>query len=857
MNQSGTSLSDVVSPEALARARERALDVHSVVSIAAPDGTIRYVNEPFCEALGYDRGELIGNNYAIIDSGVQGSAYFAAMRQSVNDGNSWVGEICNRCKNGQLKWFDNIVVPLFDADGAVNAMLSVRKDITERKTSEEKLMRSEQLLRDVSKLAKVGGWSLDLTTEELHWSDQTKKLHDVPLDYVPTVEKAVEFYAPEVRALITHAVESHIESGDGWDLELPLITGKGRSIWVRAIGHPIRQDGKIVSLVGAIQDITERKLTENVLREEIQQRHSTEQLLRDILETLPDAVAAFNEKDELVVCNSAYLDTYAISAPAIVPGASFESILRYGLARGQYPDAGTDKVAQEAWLQKRIKVHRNPDGEVIQRLRDGTWLQIRELCSPTGTRVGVRTDITSLKRAEAELRKFAELDPLTGLMNRRSFSAKLNALLDKYDTSEAPVGCVALFDIDHFKPINDSYGHDTGDEVLCEVADRLTRLLGSDGFAARLGGDEFIFAVVGSQEREAHDGLVRALFDAVREPMMTSSGKITLSISLGLVAIAGDDLSSRQLMKYADLAQYRAKQEGRNQWRWFSCEDASDYRRKTALGKALGASARDGSGLSFGLLPIVSSQGKDPLGFSTAPSWTHEGVAYRGDTLSELAHQSGQIAALSTRKMESALATFGDAHARVIAIGQLWFTASPDYLKLESFVTTIESMRQRYDLRPETITVGVVESALTARSSTAVEDTLLALGHLGYRVGIEQFGAHAYSLATMQKLGVHAVRLDTSITDPLTDRQSDDRMVRALAEMTAALEIDVLARGITTAHQAARLAQIGIAALQGPLVGGPVAPDELPRYLANNAHRQLISLLEIQRDSEAKSQSAA
>jgi PAS domain S-box-containing protein len=428
MSQSGQSLSEVVSPAALADARERVLDVHSIVSIAKPDATITYVNEPFCRAVGYDRSELIGQTYAILDSGVHSDDFLVRMRRSVNAGESWVGEICNRCKDGQIKWFDNIVVPLYDADGVVTAHLSVRKDITERKVSEEKLLRSEQLMRDVSELARVGGWSLELQSGDLLWSEQTKRIHEVPLDYKPDLNKAIQFYAPEARALITHAVESNLASGGSWDVELPLITAKGRSIWVRAIGHAVEKDGEVTSLVGAIQDITERKLAENVLRDEITQRHSAEQLLRDVLETLPDAVAAYDHEDRLIVCNSAYLRTYAISADAIVPGATFESILRFGLARGQYANAGSDKASQEAWLQERLQNHRHPPDELTQRLSDGTWLQVREHRSSTGTTVGVRTDITTLKRAENELRKYAEMDPLTGLMNRRSFSHEAQPL---------------------------------------------------------------------------------------------------------------------------------------------------------------------------------------------------------------------------------------------------------------------------------------------------------------------------------------------------------------------------------------------------------------------------------------------
>ncbi|MEO0383007.1 MAG: diguanylate cyclase [Pseudomonadota bacterium] len=854
MSQTDPSLFAMVSPEALSDAYRRALDSHSIVSVSDTKGVIRYANDKFCQVMGYGLNDLIGQSYSLINSDRNGADFFESLWATVNSGKSWVGEVCNRAKDGRYIWFDNIVVPLYDAQNTVTGHLSVRKDITNRKSVEEKLQRNEQFLLDVSEIAEVGGWSLDLQSNELFWSDQTKRIHDVPLDFEPQLDKAIDFYAPEARGAITHAVENSIGGGESWDLELPMITAKKRYIWVRAVGHAIFDDsGKAIGLVGAFQDITKRKMEEDILRGEVSQRHNAEQLLRDILETLPDAVAAYDEEDRLIVCNSAYLNTYAASAEAITPGATFESIIRFGLARGQYSDAGTDADSQEAWLNKRLKDHRNPPEQLTQKLSDGTWLQVREHVSVGGSTVGVRTDITGLKRAEAELRRYAETDQLTGLLNRRSFSARLDATLEEFASGGQTGGCVALFDIDHFKPINDAYGHDVGDEVLVELARRLNAILGPDDFAARLGGDEFVFVLTNRDGQTGYEDVIIDYFERMREPIMTMAGKITTGISLGLVEFEGVDTNSRSLMKYADLAQYRAKEEGRGQWYWFATADAAKLQQAAELGKALAA---DMGELAFTLQPIAGAHDAEALGFSVEPSWTFEGSVYDSQTLKSLAQKCGLVAKLCRLGLETAMIAIGDAQARGADTGQLWISASADHMKLDPFVSLVERLRMHHGLEASSVTFAVDEAALIDRSATAIETTFLTLGQHGYRVAVDNFGSQACSLATLERLGVHAVRFDPALTDPLADPQAEDRLVRGLVAMASVLEIDILASGVASPRHAARLASLGFAAFQGPLLGQAVPTDDLPLYLADMARRRLSSVLDDHKPS-TKGKSAA
>lgn len=830
-------LSSVVAPDALNDAYRRALEEHSIISVSDTRGKISYANSHFCRFMGYERAELIGQTYELLASGVHDEAFFSTIQKTADNGKTWVGEVSNRAKDGTLLWFNNIVVPLFDDNGIVTAHMSVRKNITNRKLAEQKLQQSERFLASVAEVARIGGWSLDVVNKEVFWSDQTREIHDLPPGYTPPLDEAINYYAPEARSTITHAVENTMNTGESWDLELPMVTAKGRRIWVRTVGHLLENADHSTILVGALQDVTERKRVETALRLEVQHRHSAEQLLRDVLETIPDAVAAYDSEDRLLICNTGYRETYAASADAIVAGARFEDIIRFGLARGQYADAGETKEEQEKWLARRIKHHKNPPEQLNQKLRDGTWLQVREHRSTTGTTVGVRTDITAMKRAEEKLRLFAEEDPLTGLFNRSRFFLALDDILA--DTAKQQFGCVVLFDVDHFKPINDAYGHNVGDEVLTQIAERMRSVLGPQDVGARLGGDEFVFALTDKADQAACDGILQRLSDLMGQPIQTSSGPLKLSLSIGATPFVDDSINSRELLKQADLAQYLAKERGRAQCCWFTDEDREELHRDAELGRLLSGSLDNNEGMDCYFTPIANAHDGGAIGFSAALCWSHDGEVLTAPALQQLAQKSGQSARLSLQELRQALEVVGAQEARGIDVGDIWVAVNADRLKIAHFADRLHELCKTFGVSPGQITVAVDEKALGQRSASAVEGTLEVIKSTGIHIAIDQFGSAASSLSKLKSLGVDKVRLAVEVTDPLADPEVCDAVVRGLIGIARTFDIKVYAVDTQSPAHAARLADLGCHGLQGGIVGQPLPSASVPDYLGAAALRTL------------------
>ena len=246
---------------------------HFKVSVTDLSGRIVEVNDTFCAVSGYTRTELVGQDHRIVNSHTHPKSFFADMWKSLELGESWRGEVCNRNKDAELYWVDTVVSPLRGVDGAIEQYVSVSRDISQRKRVDDQLRKSQLFLDRTGRMAGVGGWEVDLRANSVYWSDETCRIQGVEPGFVPTLEGAILFYAPDSRPFIQAAVDLAITTGKGWDLELELVRKDGVLVWVRAMGTAEFEYGQPVRLLGAFQDITEAvksRLTTTRIRDRMQ-----------------------------------------------------------------------------------------------------------------------------------------------------------------------------------------------------------------------------------------------------------------------------------------------------------------------------------------------------------------------------------------------------------------------------------------------------------------------------------------------------------------------------------------------------------------------------------------------------------
>jgi PAS domain S-box-containing protein len=302
--------------------------------------------------------------------------------------------------DGEVRYVNSFSQAVFDDTGALVRRVGLTHDTTERHRSEAALRASRAFLSTTGRIARVGGWMLELASGVLTWSDETCRIHDVEPGHQPTLEEATRFYPPKARLQLQQAMEEAVARGEGWDLELPFVTATGRDIWVRAMGQPEFEDGQLVRMVGALQDITAKRELEQAL-------HAKNELLTNVLENLPCGLSVFNGDLELVASNSRFrqlLDFPDHLFEAQPP--RFEDFIRHNAERGEYGEGDVQALveARVSLARATVAPHR------FERKRlDGTPIEVSGVPLPQGGLVTTYADISERRQAQAEVQRAGEL----------------------------------------------------------------------------------------------------------------------------------------------------------------------------------------------------------------------------------------------------------------------------------------------------------------------------------------------------------------------------------------------------------------------------------------------------------------
>ncbi|WP_295575378.1 diguanylate cyclase [uncultured Stenotrophomonas sp.] len=344
--------------------------------------------------------------------------------------------------------------------------------VGQAKALHRELKRSEDFLERTNRAARVGGWEMDLVTSEVRWTRETKQLHGVRSNFEPTLETALSFYREDSRNIIQAAVQRCIDEGTSWEVQLPMTTADGRAIWTRVVGSRQQVDGH-PRLVGAIQDITD------------------ERAALDALEASETRYRRLFHYSLGLICTHTLDGTLTSVNPAAVQSLGFEEsqIIGRSLCDLMPPEK---REGFKAYL-ARIQANHTDAGMIELIAADGTrhyWAYHNVLDSEASPPyvLGHAQDVTALRMQEQQLREMSFKDPLTQCYNRR-YLHRLDELIDER------WACV-MFDLDHFKHINDTQGHRRGDAVLVEFATFLRSPLGNEETVVRLGGDEFMVVLV-------------------------------------------------------------------------------------------------------------------------------------------------------------------------------------------------------------------------------------------------------------------------------------------------------------------------------------------------------------------------
>lgn len=450
-------------------------------------------------------------------------------------------------------------------------------------------------------------------------------------------------------------------------------------------------------------------------------------------------------------------------------------------------------------------------------------------------------DSTFRHEAEEKLRNLAEHDPLTGLANRTMFQQRLeHSLLRIHRHGSAALLCL---DLDGFKNINDTLGHDCGDQLLIEVADRLKTCVREEDTVARVGGDEFMILLEGLREARIAADVSEKVLKALEPPSSISHQEVFISTSIGITfAVEGDKNSAKSLMKQADLALYRAKHEGRNNYQYYSPELERVSQERLYLGNSLHHALRR---TEFEVhYQIKSCVMTDAIrGFEAVLRWQHPRRGQlQPDQFIPILDESGLIVPVSRWLTFTCFMQ----HSKWIKQGliakdaKIAVNVSPRLLRDPTFITGLTNSIHDTSILPSNVIIEITETALLEHSAQTTE-ALNDLKKLGVAISLDDFGTGFSSLTHLKHYPIDQIKIDRSFIQNVLNDSGDKAIVEAVIVLARSLELSIVAEGVEDAATLSYLKELGCDEYQGFYRNKPQRAIEVEKRLAHSLELQTAS----------------
>jgi diguanylate cyclase (GGDEF)-like protein/PAS domain S-box-containing protein len=606
-------------------------------------------------------------------------------------------------------------------------------------------------------------------------------------------------------------------------LELQLVAQSGVKIPCHVSLTELPVERKQGAFCAIITDLSVQKRAEDAVRQ-------SEQRLQSIVEHLPIGVWFLDRRGKITYGNPA--------AQQIWSGADLIGLEQFSDCKGCLTKREGAVVPQD-WVAKRaiLSDEMTLNKELVIECLDGTSKTILSSAVPIhdndGDVVGavvLNHDITARKAAETEIEQLAFFDVLTQLPNRRLLVDRLGHALETIRRTRQ-LGALLFLDLDHFKDLNDSLGHDVGDLLLTKVAERLVGCVRARDTVARLGGDEFV-VVLEDLSNEADQAATQARHVAIKvqqrlgAPYRLGANIHYTTPSIGATLIEPTDSGVEELLKRADLAMYQAKDAGRNTVRFF------DPQMQTALEQRTELESHLREGLNCGQLVLHYQAQVDNagalIGAEALVRWAHPKRGLLSpDIFIHLAEESGLILQLGEWVLQAACmqlvawARHPASERRSVAVN-----ISARQFRDPNFVAMVRAAVLEHGIDPNLLELELTESLLLED----VEDTITkmaALRALGLRFSLDDFGTGYSSLAYLKRLPLDALKIDRSFVDDVTHDANAAAIVRAILALAPKLGLSVIAEGVETDAQRQFLVRNGCNTFQGYLFGRPGPADAL------------------------------
>lgn len=608
--------------------------------------------------------------------------------------------------------------------------------------------------------------------------------------------------------------------------------------FLEAISASYVADDSDRSLIDHSLDVMSTELEERnqALRRELNERRQAESrieqslsLLRATLDATADGIVAVDNGQRVESFNARFLEMWHIPPEAI--GGLHAREITVLMAR--------QLMAPDAFIEMARHFDTHPDAErcEVLDLDDGRILECysrpRRIGEQIVGRVWSFRDITERRQAETRLAYMANYDSVTGLPNRHLLRERLDRAI-KHEARSHRHLAIMFLDLDNFKSINDTLGHDVGDRVLQVVANRLLACLRESDTVARIGGDEFTVLVEDMTTMESIAALAQQIIDSLSLPFPLDGREMFCTVSVGIAIYPDDSESLDGLMKSADSAMYRAKEQGRNTYRFFT-EDMHRraYERLLLENRLRGALKRGEFQLHY--QPQIDVASGATVGIEALLRWNDEerGLVQPLEFIGVL-EDTGMIVEVGHWVLEEACAFNQSLREIGLPPIRVAVNISPRQFRQKGLVESIRQILSNTGLGAEYLDLEITESVLV--DAVDAPDVLERLSGMGVRLSIDDFGTGYSSLSYLKRFPIDTLKIDRSfVRDIMTD--SDDAAITvAIIALSRSLRLKVLAEGVETAEQLASLRHHGCDEIQGFLYARPMSGDALVAWLRQEQH---------------------
>ena len=594
-----------------------------------------------------------------------------------------------------------------------------------------------------------------------------------------------------------------------------LKTVDGKWLWYKDLGKIIAVDvqGRAISATGNYVNITETRANEE-----------RAQYYGDAFQQTQDWVFIVDEKISRVTVNQSMSDVFDL------PETEFdfnEEFLGIGHKRRRFYQQLLLSLREgEHWRGEELIVTVNEDEYyVIINITVG-WNSISKALHY----LFVLTDISEQKKAENKLRLLVNYDPLTGLPNRTLLLERINHAID-FAKRKSKSMAVLFIDLDRFKQVNDSLGHDKGDQLLQEVTHRLEKTLRIDDTLARIGGDEFVVLLENFSNNNQLGRIAEKVINTIGIPVQLAGNLISVGASVGIALYPNDGNQSDELLRHADVAMYHAKQGGRNNFKFYTAQmniDAMErLRKETALKLAL----KNDQFINH-YQPIVDAHTGKAVGVEMLMRWQTPSELIAPNDFIPLAEELNLIIPMTECAIELACKDL-----------KAWHSIRPDfYLSINVFVQHfaeedlalyIKGLLLRYQLPAKMLRIEVTESALILQPDNAIT-TMRELAAMGVKLALDDFGTGFSSLSYLKQLPLDIIKIDRSFVAGIGVHEADEAIVDITIALAKRLNMYCIAEGVETQKQLDYLVNKECHYIQGYLYSRPVSAEKIMQNLSLN-----------------------